>query len=513
MKLGPSKAARLLDRLVPQALLDSREHALRARVVALISLVLGLAALPAVATMLAASGREDPRLWLSVLGGACQLTLLVCLGRGVPLPWLARAQLVVLTTVLVGFFAAEGGLPGTTGPWLVLAPGVAVLTLGPRSGWAWAVVLVLGVGFMSAYSVSAHPPEVAQQALLQGASLILALPVFTAWVAFFEDARLESIRASDRALAELEARNREAMDARDLAIEASQARSEFLARTSHELRTPMTAVLGMLDLLLGGNLGADEQDQAETAKEAARALLTVLDDILDIGRLDAGKLRVNERSFDPRGPVEGAVALVAHTARERGLHLGCFVGPAVPAEMQGDPDRLRQVVLNLVANAVRYTDAGDVAVRASLALLEGGPALRVEVSDSGIGIDLAATPRTTLFRPFEQGERFAARSHEGTGLGLAIASQLVTLMGGSMDLESELGHGSRFWFTLPLGERAGPPPAPPAEIDGKRVLVIQGPRTPRDMMISTLRDWGRWWTGPPRARSSPSGCGARRPST
>ena len=165
--------------------------------------------------------------------------------------------------------------------------------------------------------------------------------------------------------------------------------------------------------------------------------------------MEAGQLRLEDQEFDPRDPLEDAASLIAGAARAKGLMLLCYIGADVPSTLRGDPRRLKQITLNLLANALRYTDKGHVILRAALVEGDAGDSLRVEVNDSGVGIDLEQTPRTTLLRPFEQAAPFSTRSHGGAGLGLSVASQLLELMGGRLDVESELGVGSTFWFELP----------------------------------------------------------------
>ena len=302
-----------------------------------------------------------------------------------------------------------------------------------------------------------------------------------------ETARRKALDATQDALDQLRVAHDGLLQAHELTLEATRARRDFLARVSHEVRTPVQGLLGTSQLLLDQQDTDAGRELASNARDSARGLLGLLNDLLDVGRLEAGQLRLDQRPFDPRDPLEDAATLLSGAAQEKGLTLLCYVGPDVPGRVLGDPDRLRQVALNLLSNAIRYSDTGDVVLRASRLGSGEGAALRVEVSDDGVGVDLERTPRSTLLRPFEQAEPFSTRSHGGAGLGLSIAAQIVTLMGGRLDVESQVGVGSSFWFTTPLVE---PGPAPIPRFAGQRAVVIGPHARSRSMLATLLRDWG-----------------------
>ena len=232
------------------------------------------------------------------------------------------------------------------------------------------------------------------------------------------------------------------------AEEAAEVKSEFLATMSHEIRTPLSGVIGMLDLLRSTAMN-DEQDEYVAAHTSAHDLLALINDVLDFSKIEAGALTLERTEFDLRQIVESTVTLLAARAHERGLALVSFVEPALDGTLCGDPARIRQVLLNLIGNAVKFTDQGHIDVHASV-LEEGdtGPLVRIAVQDTGVGVPPAARDR--LFDPFRQADGSTTRTHGGTGLGLAISRRLVELMGGEIDLQSVEGEGSTFWFTIRL---------------------------------------------------------------
>ncbi|MBO6718068.1 MAG: response regulator [Rhizobiaceae bacterium] len=329
---------------------------------------------------------------------------------------------------------------------------------------------------------------------LSSTDVAIKTPNGTRWFSWIElsvrDKQSEAVshRAIARDITDRKRAELSAIRARERAEHASQAKSRFLATVSHEIRTPMNGIMGMAKLLGGTRLSPEQTTYVGAISTSASALLALIEDLLDFSKIEAGRLELEPQKCSPRELVEHTVELMAARAYAKDIGLGCYVDPCVPAAAQLDPGRFRQVLLNLVGNAIKFTDIGGVQVDVSCSEEGGTRKLVIAVKDSGPGLDKADLKR--IFEEFEQVDDSRTRKHGGAGLGLAISARIVEAMKGRIDVTGSPGKGATFTLTLPLEDAAPPAVRQDTALEGRRAIVVSGSVMEADAIARTIRAYG-----------------------
>ena len=381
--------------------------------------------------------------------------------------------------VLIGLAIVSGGIQAASLCWLPAVAIIGLLLCGTRAGIAWALVSCLTCLVLLCLSeLGVRPPNdiaVENQWLLDFAA-ICGIVLCALMLTFL-------FKAS-------EATTRQALEvARDQSEQANRAKSMFLANMSHEIRTPLNAVLGMAELMRDTPLSRQQQEYLELVQDSGKALLALVDDILDFSRIEAGKLVLAEQRFDLHTSLLRTLKALAVAAHKQGLELVCHIEPSVPRYLVGDSGRLRQVIMNLVGNAIKFTEQGEVVVRVQVEDQSSDTTrLHFTVQDTGIGIP--KDRQEAIFHLFEQADMSTTRRFGGVGLGLAITSHLVQAMGGRIVVTSEVGEGSTFEFTANFGLASQDAPPRPAALEGQRVLVVEDHPLAGRVLAEMLSGWG-----------------------